>query len=148
IDQGRRVMNNLFSYNTIHTSLIKETRTLLVSLNRPELQNEIALETLYELETILNWAYSKVEIHSIVVNSTSPCFSKGLNPKKISNKSIDKILKIREKLFHLHLLMLQAPQVIILDLGEEAHNIGIEISFGADMRLSSIDSLLCLNNLE
>ena len=46
-------MASLFNYNTLKVSLKKETRTLVVELNRPENQNAINTEMIFELEGLL-----------------------------------------------------------------------------------------------
>ena len=71
-------MQTLFNYTTISTRLEKTTRTLFVTLNRPDWNNAFRLEMLFELESLLAWCTTRVEINSIFIDSSTPYFSTGL----------------------------------------------------------------------
>lgn len=139
---------NLFSYNTICTQLKKETKTLIVTLNRPETKNPITLENLFEIQSLLNWASTRLEIQSILFNSSADTFSIGIDQKTIESLEFKKLSKIREEIYNTHKLMLNSPQTIIFDLGHEAKNIALELSMGADIRVASVESKLAFNELE
>ncbi len=146
-DQTKEGFMNLFSYNTICTQLNPETKTLIVTLNRPELGNPINLEFLFEFQSLLNWANNKIEIASILVNSSGDQFSEGLSEEFIKNADIKKLSKIREELFETQKLMINAPATIIFDLKQGAKNIALELSFAADIRVASLESQIQMNQL-
>jgi enoyl-CoA hydratase/carnithine racemase len=125
---------NLFSFNTIFTQLNREKKCLIVTLNRPERFNQITLETLFELETILNWAYPRTEICSIVINSNQGLFSKGLEDKNLKAVSA---IKLRNALLNLHKAMIRSTQIIVFDFGEKVQGIAFEMALAADLWISS-----------
>jgi enoyl-CoA hydratase/carnithine racemase len=126
-------MASLFQYNTICTQLARDTRTLTITLNRADKANAINLEVLFELDSILNWASSKIEISSIFINSSTHRFSIGLGG--LENTSSENLEQIQKKLTDIQKTMLELPQTIIIDYGLGASNLGIEIGMAADMRL-------------
>ncbi|MCB9092095.1 MAG: enoyl-CoA hydratase/isomerase family protein [Halobacteriovoraceae bacterium] len=141
-------MGQLFSYHTIFTQLIKDSRTLVVTLNRPEIENAMTIETLFELESIISWASSKIEIHSILINSSAPLFSIGISQSDLKKYNLDKVMKVRKKLWDVQKLMLSIPQITVIDFAEGANNLSLEFGFAADLRLASLTSQFKFNNLE
>ena len=71
-------MQTLFNYTTLSTRLEKTTRTLFVTLNRPDWNNAFRLEMLFEFESLLAWCTTRVEINSIFIDSSTATFSTGL----------------------------------------------------------------------
>ncbi len=109
--------------------------------------NPINLEFLFEFQSLLNWASSRLEISSILVNSSGDYFSEGLSEDFIKKADNKKLLKIREELNTTQKLMINAPATIIFDLKLGAQNIALELAFAADLRLASQESQISLNNL-
>src|SRR5690606_33396827 len=87
-------MQTLFNYTTISTRLEKTTRTLFVTLNRPDWNNAFRLEMLFELESLFAWCTSRVESNSIFINSCTPHFSSGLEFETLPKTSANQLDKI------------------------------------------------------
>lgn len=139
-------MSALFNYNTISVELLKKTRTLKITIKNSNELNFINLELLFELESILAWSTSRVEIHSILIRSESGALSQGINfnsLKEMNEKMLEKITsklqKITHALFHL-------PQTIVVDLGKGACNLGVELAIGADIRISSNNTTIVFDH--
>ncbi len=126
--------SSLFQFNTLCTQLCREHRSLRITLNRAEKENEINMETLFELESILRWASANVEIQSLLIDSSSARFSAGL--KNYQSLEADKIIKLQEKTLSIQKLIMQCPQNVIVDYGEGADNLGIDLFLCADLRLA------------
>ena len=139
-------MQTLFNYTTISTRLEKTTRTLFVTLNRPDWNNAFRLEMLFELESLLAWCTSKVEINSIFIDSSSPFFSTGLEYEALSGTSAQQLDKINTKLQKIIFAMMQLPQTIVVDLGEGAETLASEFALGADIRICSQSAKIKFNH--
>lgn len=141
-------MQNLFNYTTLSTRLEKTTRTLFVTLNRPDWNNAFRLEMLFELESLLAWCTSRVEINSIYIDSSGPIFSTGLEYDTLSSLSASLLDKINLKLQKIIFAMMQLPQVVVIDLGEGSETLASEFALGADIRLCSKSSRIRFNHCQ
>lgn len=139
-------MQSLFNYTTISTRLEKTTRTLFVTLNRPDWNNAFRLEMLFELESLFAWCTTRVEINSIFINSSTAHFSTGLEYDTLSTTTGSQLEKINTKLQKIIFAMMQLPQTIIMDLGEGAETLASEFSLGADLRIASLNSKIAFNH--
>lgn len=136
----------LFNYTTLSTRLEKSTRTLFVTLNRPDWNNAFRLEMLFELESLLAWCTSRVEINTIFFDSTGACFSTGLELDSLSGMSAAHLDKINTKLHKIIFAMMQLPQTVVMDLGEGVQTLGAEFALGADIRICSETSKIAFNH--
>ena len=109
-------MQTLFNYSTLSTRLEKSTRTLFVTLNRPDWSNAFRMEMLFELESLFAWCTTRVEINTIMIDSSSKTFSSGLELGTLSSLSANQLDKINLKLQKIIFAMMQLPQTIVLDL--------------------------------
>jgi len=139
-------MQSLFNYTTIAASLEKSTRTLHVRLNRPNQGNSINLEMLFELESLLSWVSTRVEVYSIFFDSTSDYFSVGYNVDKLSKQSQNQITKVTEKLQKIVQALIHLPQTVVFDLGNGAQNLAAELALGADIRIASNKTQIQFNH--
>lgn len=139
-------MSALFNYNTIDVELIKKTRTLQISLNNKNSLNSINLELLFELESILAWSTSRVEIHSILINSTSSKLSQGIDQIALKHMNEKQLHKITSKLQKITHALFHLPQTVIVDLGKGASNLGAELAIGADIRISDINTTIVFDH--
>lgn len=141
-------MQNLFNYTTLSTRLEKTTRTLFVTLNRPDWNNAFRLEMLFELESLFAWCTSRVEINSIFIDSSLKKFSPGYDLDKLSSINAAQLEKVNSKLQKIIFAMMQLPQTIVVDLGEGSETIASEFALGADIRISSKDAQIRFNHGE
>lgn len=136
----------LFNYTTLSTRLEKSTRTLFVTLNRPDWNNAFRLEMLFELESLLAWCTTRVEINTIFFNSSGSQFSSGLELDSLSGMSANALDKINTKLQKIIFAMMQLPQTVVMDLGEGAETLGAEFALGADIRIASNTTHIAFNH--
>jgi len=139
-------MQNLFNYTTLSTRLEKSTRTLFVTLNRPDWNNAFKLEMLFELESLFAWCTSKVEINSIFIDSSSAEFSTGIDLQNLATLKPETLAKINTKLQKIIFAMMQLPQTIIVDLGKGSQTVASEFALGADIRICAEDSKIQFNH--
>lgn len=137
---------HLFNYTTLATRLEKTTRTLFITLNRPDWNNAFRLEMLFELESLLAWCTTRVEINSIYIESSSTFFSTGLQLDKLSELSASTLAKINSKLQKIIFAMMQLPQTIIVDLGHGSQTLASEFALGADIRIAHQDCRIAFNH--
>lgn len=139
-------MTKIFNYSHLCAQLEKSTRTLVVTLNRNDLQHTLNLELLFEIESLLSWTQPKVEITSVLFKSSSAFFSPGFCEEKLPHYSSSQIIKIQNKIFQLIQFMHQMPQTIIFDLQKGAKNWALELSLGADIRMAHQEGEFSFNH--
>ena len=140
------MQTTLFNYTTLSTRLEKSTRTLFVTLNRPDWQNAFRLEMLFELESLLAWCTTRVEINTIFIDSSTPKFSTGLDLEALSSLSASQLDKTNTKLQKIIFAMMQLPQTIVIDLGQGTETIASEFALGADVRIAHEKTKVCFNH--
>lgn len=140
------MQTTLFNYTTISTRLEKTTRTLFVTLNRPDWNNAFRLEMLFELESLFAWCTTKVEINSIFIDSSTSLFSTGLEYDTLSGTSAQQLDKVNTKLQKIIFAMMQLPQTIVVDLGDGCETLASEFALGADIRIASEDAKIKFNH--
>lgn len=139
-------MQTLFNYTTLSTRLEKSTRTLFVTLNKPEWNNAFRLEMLFELESLLAWCTSRVEINTIFFDSSAQIFSSGLELDTLSGLSANALDKVNTKLQKIIFAMMQLPQTVVMDLGAGSETLGSEFALGADIRIASREARISFNH--
>lgn len=137
---------NLFNYTTLSTRLEKSTRTLFVTLNRPDWNNSFRLEMLFELESLLAWCTTRIEINTIFIDSCTSSFSSGLDLDTLSTMSANQLDKINTKLQKIIFAMMQLPQTIVVDLGLGCETLASEFALGADIRIASNEAKISFNH--
>lgn len=141
-------MTSLFNYNTFNVTLKKDTRTLIVELNRPQNQNAINTEMIFELESLFSWCVARVEIHSILLTSTTELLSCGLDKEEAKSMAEEKFIKNMNKLQKLIYAMFFLPQTIVVDLKDGATGLGAELALAADIRLARPGTKIAFNHLK
>ncbi len=140
------MQTTLFNYTTLSTRLEKSTRTLFVTLNRPDWKNAFRLEMLFELESLLAWCTTRVEINTIFIDSSSEVFSTGLELESLSALSASQLDKINTKLQKIIFAMMQLPQTVVMDLGHGSETIASEFALGADIRIAHKEAKVSFNH--
>lgn len=140
------MMFQLFNYTTLSTRLEKSTRTLFITLNRPERANALHQEMLFELESLLAWCTSRVEINSLYIDACTPMFSPGVPTDALKAMSAQQIEKMQQRLHKIVYAMMQLPQTVFVDLGEGSSNWASELAIGADVRLCSKSAQINFNH--
>lgn len=140
------MQTTLFNYTTLSTRLEKSTRTLFVTLNRPDWQNAFRLEMLFELESLLAWCTTRVEINTIFIDSSSAKFSTGLDLDNLSSLSASQLDKVNTKLQKIIFALMQLPQTVVMDLGHGSETIASEFALGADVRICHKDAKVSFNH--
>lgn len=132
----------IFNYNTISVELQPSTKSLTVTLNRPEHENAINIEMLFELEGLFGWLSNHLEVNSVVLKGTDNYFSCGFDQHELSIMTTEKMKKYMTRFQKLVFGMHYLPQTIICDLGSGASGMAIELSLGADIRIANEDCSL------
>lgn len=120
---------------------------MVVKLNRPEVQNAINTEMIFELESLFAWCGSHLEINSILLTSVGPIFSAGLDTTELSHASDEKVQKNLIKLQRIIYSMFYLPQTIIIDVKDGATGVGAELTIGGDIRIASLSTQIHFNHL-
>lgn len=129
-------MKQIFNYQTFNVSLDKATRTLYIKLKSENDDNSIKMETLFEFETLLSWLTTRVEIHSVMIQSNTDKFSVGYNQKILPKLTTEKLSKFTKKLQKINQAIMLLPQTVIIDLQHGASNIACELATACDIRIA------------
>ena len=135
-------MNSIFNYQTIDVALHKETRNLTIKFKNEFLN----FETLFELESILDWTTGKIEIKSILLTSIYQCFNKGHDESSLKYMSTEKLKKFTQKLKKINYALHCMPQTTICDLNLGASNTALELATSCDIRLAHEQTKLNFNH--
>jgi len=141
-------MTKLFNFNTLNIDLQKDTKSLIITLNRQKSQNAINFEMIFELEQILSWACERIEINAIVLTSNLDILSSGFEYHEFLNTPEHKIQQYLQKFQKIIYSMFMLPQTIIIDLKKGASGAACELAIGADLRFAHQKSTLHFNHLE
>lgn len=139
-------MNSIFNYQTLNVRLEKSTRTLMIKLRGDQIDNPITMETLFELESLLAWVTTKVEIHSIFIDSSTDIFSIGYNQNILKKLTIDRLGKFTSKLQKINQAIMLLPQTVIIDLQMGAKNIACELATACDIRIANRAASISFNH--
>lgn len=122
----------IFSYKTFTSSLLLETKGLEIVFN----QTEINLELLFELESILSWCTTHLEVETIVLKTKFDTFLTGFDYENFKNLDDEKILKLNARLNKINKAIATLPQTVVADLKNGASNEGLSIAISSDIRIS------------
>ncbi len=125
-------MNN---YKTIKVDLKKSTKSLHIILSKTNKNNSICIDMIFELNSILAWSASHLEINNIVISSEDKQFCSGYDYKEMqdmNNKDLHNYLIELQKIIH---GIMYLPQTVIVDLNYGASNLGIELATVCDLRI-------------
>ncbi len=136
-----------FNYNTLDVTLQKETRSLTISLNRPESKNAINIEMLFELESLFGWLTGHLEVNAVVLTGNGDTFCSGFDQDELKIMSEEKLKKYIARFQKVVMGMLYLPQTVICDLKDGAQGMGVELALGADIRVSRSTSEIHFNAL-
>ncbi len=126
-------MNEIFKYNTLNAYLKSATKTLIISTKKESVEAGLNSEWIFELDSILQWAFDKIEIQSILLTSESESFAPKIKSNDIALKEKDFWLKLHQKVNNINKFILKLPQTVVLDLKYGSANIGLDVGISADI---------------
>ncbi|MDO9182260.1 MAG: enoyl-CoA hydratase-related protein [Bacteriovorax sp.] len=133
----------IFSYNTIATTLLIPTKSLEIKFRKTYLTSE----TLFELESVLAWAATHTEVHSLFLTSFGNDFIQGFDPAEIKTLTEEKLKKQFNKISTIAQSLLCLPQTVVVDMKNGTRGVGLELSLAADIRLAKSTALFCFDHL-
>lgn len=136
-------MAEIFNYSTFNTNLNKQNRSMTITLKSSE---AFGMERLFELESVFSWLTNKVEITTVYLTSESSCFTNDWTCSERLNENFLK--KVVAKVRKLNQAMLHLPQTFIVDLGQKANGLGLELAIGADLRIAQKGCSVQFNHLQ
>ena len=102
-------MNEIFKYHTLNAYLKPATKSLIISTKNEALTAGLTTEWIFELDSILQWAFDKIEIQSILLTSDGKSFAPSLNEQDVALKERDFWIKIHHKINAINKLLLKLP---------------------------------------
>lgn len=139
-------MSSIFNYQTLKVRLDKSTRTLVITLNSDHLENSLSMETLFELESLLAWCTTRVEVSSILIQSCTSSFSQGYNKTVLKKLTVERLQKFTQKLQKINQSIMLLPQTVVIDMQMGAHNIASELATACDIRLANKECEISFNH--
>lgn len=138
----------LFNYNTLDVHLVPPTRSLVVTLKRPQVKNAINNEMIFELETLSTWLMEHSEVHSVHFKGRGGYFSCGFDLEEVKACELEALQKLVIRFQKLAHSLFDLPQTLIFDFAAGAAGAGIELASAADIRLCSPEATFHFNQLE
>ncbi|MDH4469034.1 MAG: enoyl-CoA hydratase-related protein [Bacteriovoracaceae bacterium] len=131
-------MRPIFNFRLIETKLHKPTRSLIISL-LPNEQKKIfaSLEQLFELESALAWAYDKLEIDSILLQSQGDFFHHGIDWENVKDRDRTSWMKMIGRVRTIQKLIMRLPQTVVCDLNNGVSHVGFDLALACDFRIAS-----------
>jgi len=111
-------MTSIFNYQKLKVTLQKQTRTL-------------------ELESLLAWATTHVEIHTLFIESNTNYLSKGYDKRVLNKLTIEKLGTFTKKLQKINQAIMLLPQTVIIDMQMGVNNIAAELATACDIRIAN-----------
>lgn len=133
----------IFSYNTIATTLVTDSKSLEIKFRK----KFITLESLFELESILTWSASHPEVQSIYLTVYGDHFLQGIDPEELKVLPEDMLKKIVLKLATISQSLFCLPQTVIMDLKMGTKGLGLELALAADIRLAKTEAVFSFDHL-
>lgn len=130
----------LFNYNTLKVVLDTANRSIKVFLNRPEEENRLNIEMLFELESLANWLTSHLEVNSVVISSEGETFCEGFDFKELKVMCDEKRFKYLARFQKVVQAYKALPQTIICDMKSSTSSMGLELALAADIRIANEDA--------
>ncbi len=139
-------MDSFFNYETLSVKLESSTRTLVITFTDAKREHYFSTQMLFELESVLSWVTNKIEVHSVLINSTASEFSPGLDMEMIRQMDRSAIEKFFTKLQKINLALFHLPQTVVIDLGKGCSNIASEFAIGCDIRFCDKEAKLSFDH--
>lgn len=128
---------SIFNYHTLKVRLQKSTRTMFIKFDSDQEGNPLTMETLFELESLLSWATTHVEVHTLFIESSSDQLSSGYDNCILKKLTIQKLDSFTKKLQKINQALMLLPQTVIVDLQMGASNIAAELATACDIRIAN-----------
>lgn len=135
---------SLFSYSTLKTRLYLDEKSLEITFQKPNLTHEV----LFELESILSWCKTHVEVHSLVFSGNNQKFIGGFDAPELKNYDADKVKRLHQKFENILETLSELSQVIIMNLGGAASDQALELALQGDFIFTRKDATLELNHMK
>lgn len=135
---------SLFSYSTLKTKLYLDDKSLEITFAKPNLSHEV----LFELESILSWCKTHVEVHSIVFSGVNHNFIGGFDSQELKNYDAEKVKRLHQKFENILETLSELSQIIIMNLGNGASNQALELALQGDFIFTKKDATLELNHMK
>lgn len=133
----------IFSYKSIATTLLIPTKSLEIKFRKTFLD----AETLFELESILAWAWTHTEVQSLFITSFGDEFTQGFDPLELKELSVDQVKKQFQKINTIAQSLMCLPQTVVVDMKRGSRGVGLELSLAADIRIASSLAIFCFDHL-
>lgn len=127
-------MNPFEQFKCLSLSLNPENRSLTATLMFEEDRPYMSLAMIVELENLVKWLTTKVEINAVLFKSNTESFGHGLNLNDWEQKGEQKLFDIYRRFQRLVYGMFFLPQTIVVDYGNMARGVGAEFGLSADLR--------------
>ena len=138
----------LFNYNTLKVCLHKKTQSIHILLHRPHKESALNIEMLFELEGLLGWLCSHLEIHALYLSSTQEFFCNGFELEELKAMNEKKFYKYLTRFRKITTALQCLPQTCLCNLKGGASGMGLELALACDLRIARKDCLVCFDDLQ
>ncbi len=133
-------MLHSFQYHHLKYVMDEETKSFIISIDRPSKQNALGKKTLLEIKNILEKIACQSEISTIFIRGEGEGLSEGIDEEELKKWNLSEFNELNESLKKIVMAMLFLPQIIVVDLGNRAKGHALELSLGADVRIAREDA--------
>lgn len=125
----------LYTLKGVTVKLLKETKSLKVSINGMNCDGKMSLKVVQSLRQILNWTHRHLEVESIIIDNTYKEFS-GHDLDQFAGKESSDVLYYFKEYQELINQILKSPQYIIIDLGAAVAASMMDFALACDFRIA------------
>lgn len=133
-----------FNYQRFDTRLLPDYKGMKVILK----DQFLGPESLFELESLMNWLSIHVEVQFVLFESAHAEFGKWQDYEVLENMNKDRLTRYYKKLRKVTFSCFYLPQTIIMNLGKGCDGFASEFILGADIRLAEPQSKIKFSHLE
>lgn len=137
-------MTPIFQLETLKIYLQMDVRNLFIEFQ----DRTIKKQTLKDLNEMVDWLHTHIEVDSVLLSSKHKEFGEGWNTTEWTSSTSAELEECIEELRQIVFKFIQVPQTVVADLKKGAKGASLELALGADIRIMEEGGRLVFDHLQ